>query len=468
MSEEFERDRTLGTALRKLPVPEHQPPFFSELAALLQDERQKAPGLPHRPLRHRRLLVGVAAGIAIAAIAVGVLVFPRPNPALAVLMEAEDRFAESPPFRAVISAPPARFSLSYRDQAGWRFEPVEPFVDPADLSAGSYTVWDGKKLYSYTAANNTYEVTELGAKELNLIGFFIWKADGGIERWEARCGDVQGKVLPNEVVAGRDARHVMCGDFELWVDAETGLMLKITSHERLPEGVQPEPRPIGLFPGSTLEVVEIEYDPTFPEGFFEFSPPAGAKSAAEQRASLENPFNWTKLVKGEVASSWVVPKLNGGSIRLEGLRGKSSLVLLSDCNEITDGADLGSCVGYLSDFQAAFERWGDRVNFLWIGMAAPGWPEAEAADRQLRILTKLGVTFPAAIDIPFVENEHRALTQGGVQPRGVVHKAWGSDTCGCGTGTYYVLLDSGGRVIDVRIRYQYLEDLKKLLSKAER
>lgn len=460
MNDDLDRDHTLGMALRELLVPEHGPEFFSELLTLLEEERPKVPSPHVRRPWYRRPLVGVAAVTAIVAIAGAVLVFPRPNPAFAVLEEAEDRFGESPPFRAVISAPPAKFRLSYRDQAGWRFEPLDA---PVPSAAGTYTLWDGEKLYTYNPPNNMYEVKELGGQELNLLGFFIWKAEGGIQRWEARCGDDPGKVLPNEVVAGRDARHVICGDFELWVDAETGLMLKITSHEPLLGGVQPEPLPIGLFPGNTLEVFEIEYDPTFPEGFFQFSPPPGAKSFAEYQAFLKNPFNWTKLVKGEMAPSWSIPRLTGGSVRLEDLRRKPALILLSDCNEVTAGADLGGCVGYLSDFQKAFERRGDRVNFLWVAMAAPGWPEEEARPRQLEVVSKLGFNFPAAIDIPFAERDR---VGGILSPRGVVHKVWASDTCGCDAGIYYVLLDSGGRVIDVRIQHQTPKQLDELLSGA--
>lgn len=454
MSEEYERDQIIGAALRELPVPEHRPEFFSGLLTLVDKERREAPALPARRPWFKRPLVPVAAVTAIVAIGVGVLVFPRPNPALAVLKDAEARFAESPPFRAVISAPPAKFRLSYRDQAGWRFEPVLPADHPF---AGAYSLWDGNKLYTYTPPSNMYEVKELGGKELNLLGFFIWKADGGIQRWEAQCGAAPGKVLPNEVVAGRDARHVICGDFELWVDAETGLMLKITSHEPLPGGVQPEPRP-----GNTLEIVEIEYHPTFPEGFFKFSPPPGAKSFAEYQAFLKNPFNWTKLVKGEAAPTWAIPSLTGGSVRLEDLRSKPALILLSDCNEVTAGADLAGCDN-LAAFQKAFERRGDRVNFLWVAMAAPGWREEEARQRQLEVVSKLGFTFPAAMDIPFAEKDR----VGGISsPRGVVHKAWASDTCGCDAGIYYVLLDSEGRVVDVRIQNQTFDQLDEFLSGA--
>jgi len=129
-------------------------------------------------------------------------------------------------------------------------------------------------------------------------------------------------------------RHLQCptwgslGDHvDLWVDADTGLILRIQSHLPTPVG-KPSliPGPFNFFPGLDMRMTSLEYNPQFAQGTFTFTPPTGAHST-NPTFSVPN-----TLMIGEVAPGWTGPLLSGGTFDLASTRGKPTVVSFwNDC-----------------------------------------------------------------------------------------------------------------------------------------
>ena len=248
------------------------------------------------PLQLRWVTVG-AVGLAVV-MAVGALLAGRPQSALAVIREAEVRFAEVPPFRATIAGssraiaqeldPGAEVSypheqvISYGGTAGWRRDVV---VDPATFRGGpgSFTVWDGEQLGEYLAETNEFILTpdaseeDTPRSELNAVQ----QIERLLDQWFADDVGHDGEsfvasactVRTDDEVAGRQARQLSCAEttndagavvtypMQIWVDAEYGLVLRFLYG--------------GPLPGET-QVTEIDFEPDFAAGTFTVLPPPGA------------------------------------------------------------------------------------------------------------------------------------------------------------------------------------------------
>jgi hypothetical protein len=101
---------------------------------------------------------------------------------------------------------------------------------------------------------------------------------GGYPDWERICRAPGSKVLPDARIAGRDARHIRCGDYtgrswQLWIDRRTGLVLKVVGevggHDHFTD--VPSTSAKGGF-----QVVKLSYHPSFPAGMFKVAAPPGA------------------------------------------------------------------------------------------------------------------------------------------------------------------------------------------------
>lgn len=251
---------------------------------------------PEPRFRVRRLApVGALAVIALV-IAILTTFFPRPPSALAVVQEAELRFADAPPFRAVVSGSsraigeeisPGRDAsyvfeqvIWYDGENGWRRDVVRD-DDSFRGGPGSFAVWDGNQLGEYLAETNEFLLdpeapderiprTELNALvQIRRLWFGPEAEQDATAFIERAC-----TVVGDEPIAGRPAHHLSCREtssaagivetypLEMWVDAEYGLVLRFVYQ--------------GPLAGKS-EVTSIEFDPAFPASTFEVVPPAGAK-----------------------------------------------------------------------------------------------------------------------------------------------------------------------------------------------
>jgi peroxiredoxin len=109
------------------------------------------------------------------------------------------------------------------------------------------------------------------------LDFLSWH--GGYPDWDRVCRGPASTVLPDGRIARRDVRHVRCGDYrgdiwELWIDRETGLLLKVVGEVGGGD--------FGLLPGPAtsakggFEVEQLRYNPAFPDGTFSVVAPPGS------------------------------------------------------------------------------------------------------------------------------------------------------------------------------------------------
>ena len=252
--------------------------------------------LAPRPRRTRRALV-VAVTIALVASALAAVLLSRPAPAsaLEVVQRARQQFTRLPSFQAtiVMGNRGSRISVDrrfYRDLNAWRIEHPRVVGEAAGgAHSGDYYVWNGRFMGNYVARSKRFYFTpatmvrqtrrEYMATEDLDPHFYNWpsaKVGKGLpadEYFRRRC-----KVLPNEVVAGREARHLACkyGPYgrlnalrtttvSVWLDAQYGFILKLA---------WPSDRYV-------FEVRKITINPTFPRSLFRVQAPPGSKATWE-------------------------------------------------------------------------------------------------------------------------------------------------------------------------------------------
>jgi cytochrome c biogenesis protein CcmG/thiol:disulfide interchange protein DsbE len=312
------------------------------------------------------------------------------------------------------------FHVWYRDDQAFRRDTVS--VEPSDQGgAGSFWVWDGSHLGSYQAIGNTYDrnAGDPGGVnprlDLDPTYRHTWSVAPDSPLPWATYAKTACRSRIHDVVAGRDAVHFTCsstvGTIQVWLDAESGLILREVT------------------PDIDIDVASIEVHPVFSPDTFTFTPPPGAVSA-EQAAN--DAYRQTSLRPDQQAPAWSGPLLSGGTLDLANLRGKPVLVLFfSDwCLPETEPACLD-----LPQFQQAFDEWKDRVSFVWVDLNG-------TADGARKVVQVNHYTFPVVLD-----------------SSGEIKKAWAVQSF-----PLWVFLDAQDRVVDVRIEPQTIDQLKGMLS----
>lgn len=430
-----------------------EPPDFELLAT-----RQMAPA-PRRARRRRpRGLALAGAALVILLGVAGAILLPlgggTPS-ALATLEEARLAFTDVPSFRATLtgrvdgeilgeelaSGEPLEDQtyvdeLWYESESAWRWNIVEDSLPTLRGGPGSASIWDGSQMITYRADENAFAV------DSGPPGEFIEplsKLNPSQISWPVRSGGAEPseeyflercEVGSDDQVAGRPARHLNCegGYVEVWLDAETGLVLKAVG------------------PLASHEVTELEYGPVFPTGTFLFEPPPGARSV-EDVAS--DPYAQTSLVPGESAPAWEGPLVGGGTLRLEDLRGRPALVLL--------WADW--CLSCIEEslplLQELYDQKADEFGFVAIDF--DGNPDAAQ-----EIVRDGGYTFPVVVDFDcmVIREDGSGPPQRleACQPSDI-DEAWGIQSV-----PLWALLDGEGRVVELLGFDATLEELVQLLA----
>jgi hypothetical protein len=192
--------------------------------------------------------------------------------------------ADMPPFRATVSydrnpeglveselfypgvpqGATAVVEVAYDTPDRFRREIVA--ANPAGLgeeeeSPGSYLLANGGVAVEYMAGRDQLMTWEIAPSPL---GSLFWNSDW--PDWDGMCAAWTHEFLHDEMIAGRDARHLKCsdltGDWEFWVDAETGVVLKMTGAVGR-NAIEP-----GTSPGGGFEVTSINYGHSFTEDVF--------------------------------------------------------------------------------------------------------------------------------------------------------------------------------------------------------
>jgi hypothetical protein len=300
-------------ALARVPRrSEPRPEFAASLLAALRRELEEAPveeeaRPPQLPARRRpriwlgprpRLVhVGVAAALAAIA-ATLVTILPKQPSAFAALERARDRF-ERRPFHATVRNVFGEFvgddtlvvELWFKSETEWRATVVSSANPDTPEDAGDFIVFDGTREGRYEVEENAFYFRPASEVDDPYVASGANERDPTEGYWPSATGLKQTPQFLDENcrvsddrVAGRAADKLTCdtggkplGTVGIWLDRETGFMLKVET----PEVVR--------------EVLSIDYDPAFPSGIFEVVAPTGAglrgdvpgrPSAGEAKASI--------------------------------------------------------------------------------------------------------------------------------------------------------------------------------------
>jgi len=295
-----ERD-PLAALLKELDHPVAPGAEFAEaLLERLLAELEPAAGVPaaaraRRPRIRSRRGLALAFALAVLGVAVAGVVLTRPQraSALDVIRQAQQAFAAAPPFRATL-----RLELNPDGSNPNRYVPrgatetvVVGYGGPTRFRAeivaqrprlrygngpGAYEVYDVRRIGTFDPRTKTFSSSR-APSGFRPLEFLSWH--GAYPDWERVCRGPNSKVLRGARIAGRDARHIRCGNFrgdvwELWIDRQTGLLLKIVGQvggDDVFFGLGVTTSAKGGF-----EVERLRYNPTFPSGTFSLAAPAGA------------------------------------------------------------------------------------------------------------------------------------------------------------------------------------------------
>lgn len=351
-----------------------------------------------RPERVPRWLVVVAAA-AIVLVLLGGLTWllggwgdPQPvGPPDESLVERE--FEPVATFTATYAVDEAIVAVSYSD-AGFRFVAVRGRPElgnttasgvPGAVCEGGTVIWDGARLAvlegceadepGFAVRSTEPGFDPLGHLAWQSLGW--WAGEGG---WRDYCASVAHTEQAAGAVAGRPTTHIRCtgtaDDLELWVDPETGLVLKLAGSDGGP-----------AWPAD-FEAIDIDYDPALDPDTFVIDdqaddgevPPTGSTDEP-----VEFPIEGFGLSPDSPVPPFVGPLLGGGTFDLDAMRGKPVLVML--------WADwCPPCTEDLAPFQEIADRWSDRVTFVAV-LSADSTPEAAA-----ELVAAAGLTMPVVVD----------------------------------------------------------------------
>ena len=327
--------------------------------------------------------------------------------------------------------------------AGLRVDVVADDLLPSSTGPGSFLVFDGTRAGTYLADRDMFVTfpADEAAELLGNLGEFGW------DLWAQRCmsGDVE--QVSEEMLADRATMHVSCiyirGGFDVWVDTETGVVMKFTA----PGSAVPRPisRELNIFRGA-VEVVDIDYAPQFGELDLSVEAPPGADSvelASRARGILVQNWDLTLAEAKEAAESAPTvtrldlpapplsgPLLTGGTFNLDALRGTNvALVWWASW-----------CSPSLDALQATDQIAAERPDIAFVGVNF----QDRTADAQ-RVLTYGDIT------IPLVDTEGSADVQ----------NRWSIG--GCPT---IALVDAEGRYTENHLGITTYDELATLLDDA--
>jgi thiol-disulfide isomerase/thioredoxin len=191
--------------------------------------------------------------------------------------------------------------------------------------AGSFAVWNHDDLAEYYAADGTFNLydqrdfSKLDERGFsNLLDPLMWRT------WEDICTFGEHEFLEASPVAGRETVRIRCASlsnsYELWVDAETGLMLRIIGQD-IPGNL---PTSAAGFTATEYEVLSVTYEPEFAPDTFSLSAPQGATVFDSRGVDQSIP---EILPEGATVPELTGQFLDGGDFTLADLKGSRVAVL---------------------------------------------------------------------------------------------------------------------------------------------
>jgi thiol-disulfide isomerase/thioredoxin len=202
---------------------------------------------------------------------------------------------------------------------------------PPREAAGSFVVWNHDEKAKYSAADGWFFLyREAQAPKTRPV---MW------ETWEDFCTFGEHEFLEASPVAGRETIRVRCTSeghsYELWVDAETGLMLRIVGQD-IPGSLIPISNGVTA---TEYEVLSVVYEPRFAPDAFSLSAPPGA--GVEDFRGVDQPVESEILSEGAAVPKLAGRFLAGGEFTLADLEGSRVVLLFwaSWCEPCLDALD---------------------------------------------------------------------------------------------------------------------------------
>ncbi len=189
---------------------------------------------------------------------------------------------------------------------------------PLHEAAGSFAVLNHGERVDYDAADGTFFL--LGQRaNFNPLYPLMW------ERWEDICTFGEHEFLETSPVAGRETVHIRCTNgndsYELWVDAETGLMLRIVGKD-IPGNLILISSDIQA---TEYEVLSVVYEPPFAPDTFSLSAPQDA--TVEDFRDVDDSMVTEGLLEGSAVPELAGELLSGGGFTLADLEGNRVALL---------------------------------------------------------------------------------------------------------------------------------------------
>jgi thiol-disulfide isomerase/thioredoxin len=189
---------------------------------------------------------------------------------------------------------------------------------PPHKAAGSFVVLNHDDAAEYDAADGTFFLVDREAF-FNPLDPLIW------ETWKDICTFGEHEFLEPSPVAGRETVHIGCTNgsdsYELWVDAETGLMLRIVGKD-IPGNLILISSAIQA---TEYEVLSVAYEPPFAPDTFSLSAPPGA--TIEDFRDVGDSMATEGLLEGTEVPELAGEFLSGGEFTLADLEGSRVALL---------------------------------------------------------------------------------------------------------------------------------------------
>jgi DNA-binding beta-propeller fold protein YncE len=303
-------------ALLLLEKPVSPPPAFADALFERLLEEVRTPELSVPRLRRRskfslRLVTIGAAAMVIAITISSLFVLTRTESALAVVQHARARFARLPAFTADISRRrsaqdlpdlPAGQSatnlpdwvvnrtLLYHDATHWRniltsnsyasARGILGQLGDEEGRVGDFRIADGTYLGTYLSSRKRLLVQPLKEVDPTLLRFDATDELSPELQPFSRLGDqyVQARcrLVEEGSIIGRRAKRIDCGArqqpaYSLWLDNETGLLLKLIGRV--------DDRGVALPHPTVIEVTHLDLSPSFAPNAFTLTVPPGARAS---------------------------------------------------------------------------------------------------------------------------------------------------------------------------------------------
>lgn len=279
--------------------------------------------------------------------------------------------------RGQSSGPAASTRVSFAGPSeGLRVEVMESVgSEGPNAGPGSFLVFDGRRAATYLGGGDVFLVFPDEELATVNLGEFGWSY------WAQVCGPARREFFDNEVIAGRDAIHLTCSraaTWELWVDAETGVMLKVNG---IFGPIMDQLSHPASWTGFLVE--DIDYVPSLASKLFSVRAPAGAPEREMDRSrrgtlaaggdladgdDIDEQFDEEQPhpLVGQPAPPLVGTSLDGAQFDLVQHRGRPTAVMFwfAGCGTSPP------CRLQLEVFEQAKSQWSDQIMFVIVAVAS--------------------------------------------------------------------------------------------------